>query len=394
MERTIYVKYLNDRSDRFKIKTRMIEDEEKNKFVIKSAINEQGKQHIKDIYENCSKLKKIFEGSKFTMPEISLEQEEIWLKYVEGKSMEEVLDESIEEGEQCFFKLLKEYAETIYALNMPIIGKCKEKEFVEVFGEIELPENLQMCEYLGIDMTFNNIIMNEEWSIADYEWGFRFAVPANFIIFRAIHYYLNGNVKRPVEKEMKLYSEIGISEEEVKKYRIMEQNFQSYITKGMHPLSSMHNRIGKNTVYLTNENIEENIIKQEKLKMVQIFIDSGKGYSEEESYMQEVTEENGIRKVSVNVKKQIRSVRIDPCNEECVVKIHVAQIYSDGKCSSKEYITNGVNMRDNCILFETGDPQIIFLTENEENCELQVFFEIEIVKKFVLQQLKNEVGEK
>lgn len=66
---------------------------------------------------------------------------------------------------------------------------------------------------------------------------FRFPVPANYIIYRMIHYYLESDGKRRALKDLDFYSKAGLTARELEVYEEMEHNFQNYI-KGSHGSAS------------------------------------------------------------------------------------------------------------------------------------------------------------
>lgn len=390
MEKIIYVKYSNDRNDDYKIKTQIVEDEEENRSVIKSSMSEKGKQHIQSIYGHYKVFQQMFEGTRFVINKCSLRQDSIQMEYITGKSLLEILDGYLEKKElEQFVALIKDYADAVRGLYPVKCDNCKSEKFIAVFGNVEIPTGIQVGDYVNIDMIFENIIVNDMWNVIDYEWSFDFQIPVNFIIFRAIYYYLARNSSKKILEELDLYSIVGIAGEEIKVYRKMEENFQNYIINGMHPVRFMHERIGNDTITL--QRIERSIEAQEKLRSVQVFIDSGKGYSEEESYIQKAEDENGVNKITINISEHMKAVRIDPCEESCVVKVLSACVVIDGKQIEKKYFSNGINIKDKFLLFETDDPQLIFNIEEESACELQLLFEMQTVNEFFRQKICNDI---
>ena len=67
---------------------------------------------------------------------------------------------------------------------------------------LPLEGGLQCGSISNIDLVAGNILIgNEKVSVIDYEWTFAFPIPAHFIMYRMIHYYLESDGKRRVLKE-------------------------------------------------------------------------------------------------------------------------------------------------------------------------------------------------
>lgn len=64
----------------------------------------------------------------------------------------------------------------------------------------------------NIDLVPANIlILKDRQVVIDYEWTFDFPVPADFILYRMIHYYLESDGKRRVLKDRDFYGKAGIN---------------------------------------------------------------------------------------------------------------------------------------------------------------------------------------
>ena len=123
---------------------------------------------------------------------------------------------------------IKKYKDVLYSLpdNIPFTYT---KEFDEVFGKETQFSNCMSLKISNIDLIFCNIIPQGKWVIIDYEWIFDFPVPIDFIIYRAVHYYLYGSTKRNDLLDFHIFKLLGISEEDQRIYGVMEQKFQEYV---------------------------------------------------------------------------------------------------------------------------------------------------------------------
>lgn len=101
----------------------------------------------------------------------------------------------------------------------------------------------------NIDLVPANIlILKDRQVVIDYEWTFDFPVPADFILYRMIHYYLESDGKRRVLKDRDFYGKAGITQEELDVYGEMERNFQKYMQGSHVPLLSMYEDVSPGKV--------------------------------------------------------------------------------------------------------------------------------------------------
>jgi hypothetical protein len=83
----------------------------------------------------------------------------------------------------------------------------------------------------------------------------------------------------------------------------------------------------------------------------QIYIDSGKGFNEEESVILETFP------VSVTVGSGIRAFRIDPCSEFCVVSVEYIRLNGEEIRPGRHgYSCNGKKIGTDTYAFATSDP--------------------------------------
>lgn len=101
----------------------------------------------------------------------------------------------------------------------------------------------------NIDLVPANILIEKDRvSVIDYEWTFRFPIPCKYILYRMIHYYLESDGKRRILKELDFYGKAGITDEEMKIFAEMEQNFQKYMEGDHIPLLAMYEEVSPGKV--------------------------------------------------------------------------------------------------------------------------------------------------
>lgn len=150
----------------------------------------------------------------------------------------------LSELEELFFYYLKK-VQNLHSTDTFI----KTPEFVQVFGDVELTGEYSCAKMSNIDLVPANIlILKDRQVVIDYEWTFDFPVPAGFILYRMIHYYLESDGKRRVLKDRDFYGKAGITQEELDVYGEMERNFQKYMQGSHVPLLSMYEDVSPGKV--------------------------------------------------------------------------------------------------------------------------------------------------
>lgn len=383
----IFVRCSNDRAPEYRISTVITQDGSGKKHVYKDALNRSTNKHVKDIYENYEELKMIYEDSKLVpnkceyilgkenAPEIAgivnKARDKVELEYVEGITLEKYLDDLNEKGQYGHMQsVIKEYCSLIFQTA----GQSEFRdsaEFKEVFGNVTLKEHMKASPVCNYDMIFSNIVVDGEklekgnWNVLDYEWMFRFHVPAKFIIYRALFYYNqhienSGFIKYLKENDKDLFSEYGIEEDELEIFKEMEHNFQVYIINGRASLDVLK-EVMPTTALRVDEVLKESMYLR-ALNTPKVYFSSGDGFSPENmlNLIASVREDNVVT-LSVPITNSMLSVRIDPTEYPCFV--HVNQIrlkMLKGMDQSLErYMVNGYKASSNTFLFDTDDAQIV-----------------------------------
>lgn len=379
MRNIVYSKYSNERADKFKIRTDIVEDSEGVKYARKTALTAECNDHIERIYDHYNSLSEIYADN----PAVNISgctkiNNGLEFEYIQGETFEKDLDNLLMDNRNSeLVERIKQYINTLISTT----DKCyfsKNEEFIKVFGNVNLPASLKCSTISNIDLIFSNIIIKEKWNVIDYEWVFPFAVPDNYIIYRAIKIYVEGSSKRSKLKQFGLYSLLEITESEIEEYSKMESNFIKYVMGETIPLYSLYNQIQKN-------NIDINRILSEKNRemcenFTQIFYNYGDGFNEKDSYNigNSVDEQKNI--IEIEIGSNVKELRIDPGNKESIVYIESVAAQSKSYYSI-DYYNNGLNLNDNTILFHHNDPQIIFPNIKEGTNKIRIEFRIEKISK-------------
>lgn len=378
MEHVIYSKYSNERNRALAIRTDILQDEKQKRAVRKVPLFSEGEKHVLNLLEWEERLAEKYKDTFIALNHCEREDKSVRFEYLEGDTLETVLDALYVEGKyNQLLDLFRQYVNAIKKAN----GTKKFQytdEFEAVFGSVYLNEGLNAADFSNIDMVVGNVIINKDiWNIIDYEWSFDFPIPVNFIIFRTIFYYVYATAKRDGLKEIGFYKLFGISEKEQEAYMQMEQNFQEYIISEITPIRYMYQSISKGTVNL-NEILEIRE-KQEEEKEIKLYFDYGDGFSEKDSewfYLGERDADRG--RITINMKSGLEGLRIDPAERPCLVKINKIEGKAD-YFYEMEFVTNARRLGENLYIFVDEDPWLRITNLRNGTTRVSIDIEKELI---------------
>ncbi|MCM1288659.1 MAG: hypothetical protein NC240_10150 [Clostridium sp.] len=367
MQKIIFTKYSNDRNPDYNIKTSIMEDGKGNRYVYKTGVSDGGKKHIRNMYENSRKLQEVFSDSIFEINKSEMKDDNLLLEYVYGETLEETLDRYLaSKNYDAFTALIKKYA---YEMRKNAVNKfvpCE--EYYKVFGKTAVDTaNCGAMLPCDIDLIFPNIIdADGKWTILDYEWVFNFAIPVDFVLFRAIYYYdfpcraklLDGiNLCKLLEIDEKLYDV----------YKAMDDEFQNYVFNGNIPLWELYGKFGKKVHFaggLPMENVKY------KIECIRFYADH---YVSE--YIDIFPDENGKVAVYIDVDESVQTLAVDPASCSCIVHVDKALGIADDEYELL-YGNNGESTDNKTIYFNHGDPRFLF--DDFHSGIKQIYFEFHI----------------
>ncbi|MBE6089737.1 MAG: glycosyltransferase [Clostridium beijerinckii] len=391
MKNIIYSKYSNERADQFKIRTDIVEDLEGKKYVHKIPLTKEARIHLENIYKNFKLLSEVYTGSKMRINNCCKIDNGLEFEYITGITLEEELDTLLLNKD--YVQIIEKITEYVSLLQKSMDDKEFKltEDFTKIFGNVKFKMPLKAGKVNDIDLNFNNIILGEYWNVIDYEWTFNFPIPLNYIIYRAIFWYITNSEKRTELKELGLYKLVGITDEEIVQYGIMETNFQNYVVQGVVQLNNLYGYTTKK-----NLNIQEIIEKESRESFkneVQIFCNYGNGFNEEQSYKLNPLEDVcGKISFEIPITSGIKQIRIDPCNSNSIVVIDKIIGYSN-QYYTIDYYTNGIDLKSNTILFATNDPQIILTDISSDTINIEVQMYVQLLFKDITIELCNYLQE-
>ncbi|WP_461882614.1 hypothetical protein [Fusicatenibacter sp.] len=326
MRKVLYTKFSRERRSEFQIMTRITE-EDGIRRVWKLPLKNEGKRHIRHMYENYKKLEDLycFSGVQICPSELDEERCALAFPFVEGESLETRISRH---GKEKNFAALKKDYELLYQ----IIASAKGQEsfvetdaFCEVFGHPALKEGLAAAALSNIDMIPGNLLLDGEkiW-VADYEWVFPFAVPFAFIYARSV--FLQEAASALTKEEQKeLYGIAGISMEEIPVYYHMEECFQEFAAGKGEPnaLSTFYGKLHRHNYPLS-------IWEKEKMMYPVVLTETAP--EERELYYEDcfgLDEQKGMPLLEADRKGELS---LQLMQEGAVIKIRSLEgVCSDGK---------------------------------------------------------------
>lgn len=375
-----YVKYSNDRKEDFRIKTvqKSVKAEKttviSKRIIEKHPLSKEAWKHIEDTFHAYEKLKERYDGSELSVNQCELHRNEdgapyVSLEYLEGRSLEELLDECLEKNDiDGFQKLFDTY------LTRISFGEEKEvADYDLIFANI-----LIKC---GENGTFTE---NNTWNLIDYEWTFDRSIDTKEIAFRSVYCYLLENEKRNRLNLDLIMDKLKITQSDAEQYRRQEMEFQKYVTGKNMSMAEIREAIGY-PVYT----IEAFCAGQEAARhkdRVQIYEDTGKGFNEEQSFFLDENSDqvrnsaDGAMELQVEIGRGRSALRIDPCSAYCL--IYLKSIMWNGEQLSlkgKQIRLNGFKVGENTYAFPTQDPNItlsLMELSNEKSNLLQISMEM------------------
>lgn len=377
--KVLYSKHSNERDLRFAIRTDIVEGLLGDRRVMKYPCCEEAVQHLKVMQAHYLSQRLLYEDTDLSPNTCRIIKDEngelkaLEFEYLEGKTLAEALDGLIGVGNISGAQvMLRKYIDTLNFLADEEYSETQ--EFRRVFGAVKLPDKEQCMTVTNIDLIFSNIIINNSWNIIDYEWTFDFPVPVKFVIYRAIHYYLESAGENAFG-ELKPYKIAGITKEERAIFDRMEQTFQRYIAGERFTLVTLNSIFGKNNIPIERTVRLGGLVRRPE--RVKLYMDLGGGFDEENTrYVNANLEGGDIVSFETVIPRNCVALRIDPTDYPCMLR--VISFTVNGK--DAPLMTNGSVFEDGVIYFDTADPQLL-VTNTWAGSSVSIVYEIGVIEE-------------
>lgn len=355
---SVYVKYSNDRAEEYRIRTDLIEqkeqegqkdqevqevreyeiaqaDQQSRKIIRKTALSEAARKHILQLEQSYKLLQQRYQGSGLQINACQARTDGSYAQFPfeRGVTLEELMDECLERDDlEGFQRLFERYLSYVS------------------YGEESI---------FDYDLIFSNILVDgDQWTVIDYEWVKRDDITTTEIAFRAIYCYLLEEEKRNKLNLDSIIEILGITPEDAAEYRQKEAGFQRQVTGKRKSMGELRAAIGTYAVdpkLLMEQHLQEILDNR-----VQIYEDLGNGYEEASSYyIPDIYKDAHTIQFETEVSGDVRMLRIDPSDKLCMVQIRELLWNGMPVSVSRKLITsNGNELKNNCYLFKTEDPNL------------------------------------
>ena len=327
-EELLFLKYSVERDEAFRIRTEIVRKADGTKVVRKVPYGEKAKAHVEKIKHWEEALREQYEPADVSVNRCTLTDKGAEFEFLKGETLESVLDEHLEKDDFEGF-----------------VGEIK--KYIAKLEQIVSPKAN------NVDLIFSNIILNNDgkWNVIDYEWTFEAEVPLRFIIHRAIYLYCEQRKQNSLQCK-DICRILGITEAEQERFLEMEHQLQLYLLGDTKTMDALQYEYAGKIIDL------KEILHRAHQPELKIYQDFGQGFSEENSYVLEVKENfYGRRRFTLTVPQGVTALRLDPCEEPCMVTVNRIL----GECGGSYEINLGHNGKayEKSILYTTTDPQIL-----------------------------------
>ena len=156
---------------------------------------------------------------------------------------------------------------------------------------------------------------------------------------------------------------MGLTEEDTKVLLDEEYAFQKYVTGNRKSMVEIWKEIGRKV--LVPKELAATSQAARPDDCIQIYLDEGNGYSEEDSiFPEEQYDEKNTVSLDIRVDAKCKTVRIDPAFAPCLVTIVSAtwngEAFADSVSDVSIHPVNGNWISDDSMIFDTDDPNIEF----------------------------------
>lgn len=246
MEKVIFSKYSIQRRKELQIETKIVEKDGRL-TVQKRGIYDSG--HVDSLLYKKKLLKGIYSDQKDVRV---CECDSVYcglieFEYVEGRNLEDII---IEYAKNRNLDGILRIVERFYEILCRAVSTQQfmmSDMFHEIFGEVAPRKNLACSRISNLDMVFSNIIVNDKFTIVDYEWVYELVLPVQYILYRSL-LLSYGITSLNKEEQNEIYEHFCITEEDRKTYWLMEKNFQIYVLGNVITQRKILEKIGKPAV--------------------------------------------------------------------------------------------------------------------------------------------------
>ncbi len=356
-----YCRFSTERAPKYRIRTVFSGQE-----VLKLPEHPDAREHVRNMEAMGRKLAERFEGSGLSIAACRYDAARgaAVFPLVPGISLTQLLDECLREADtEELCRIL-----TLY------------HDFMAYRQEVPAADP---------DMIFANILVSQQqdgsqsWTAIDYEWAQEKPISADRMLIRALSCWFREDERRrsriaALMGEEAFYERLHLNPAEAAAYEESEDFLQETVTEKVTALSELRHEIGGKVIVpaelAAGFTADKDRSKQAvNLATVQVYMDTGKGFSEEESFFVEKNYgEEGVIEFEIQVPAAARGLRIDPALCPCVAALCSAHLAPAGmekdenglqrstQLFRKYAVSNGIRTGEGSWLFATPDPNLVW----------------------------------
>ena len=206
------IKFSDERNKRFSIKT-IVDRHCQPPVVRKECIYEEGRKHIKNIYDYQKGLKEYFPNVNICNAYLK-DDGIIEFDYLDGTSLEdEYIKAAINSDKNRFEEILEKHKEIILGGENNQCEFSENQDYDEWFGTGEKYYGKAALKYANFDAIPSNIIcVNDVPYFIDYEWVMEFTMPLDLVIYNCIdNLYMKNRFVQDFYPEEKALEYMGVN---------------------------------------------------------------------------------------------------------------------------------------------------------------------------------------
>ena len=250
----VYTKFSNERRPECAVYTQILsssDGKKEHRIVRKYPVTQNAADHIRRIERVSEKLRKQYAGTGIGVNRCCVKEQNhsayAEFEYLTGETYEQKVNRILQrEGTEAAIAAICDFI----AQFIPE-SKCIPFHFVPAFAErfgnrAHEPSWRRTLPLTNIDMILENVIKpgsdyqnnienNVQYQMIDCEWTTEIPVPVEFLIWRIVHYYLDGNPAAEALMGAGIYEKCGLSGN-LDVYLDMENQFQKWIEGDVIPL--------------------------------------------------------------------------------------------------------------------------------------------------------------
>ena len=264
-----FSKFTKERKEEFQIETGIYHSDNE-RYVVKRGLNEKSKPHVMkmfDIYEeyNSKGITNLNKCEKYG-------DEGLRFEFLKGESLNNSLVNAVMKRDKSLCKkLINEYKNVVNNITDKLGTEefDNNEQFASVFGDAKELVGTEACKDIVFDLIFENLIDNKgQYSVIDYEWCFDFAVPVEFIMFRAMwgFYSTHGRLMDGFMTLEEIMDIAGIQEDRAEIYKRLNNNFIEYVY-GKESYQSILSAYKKINADILNSSIKDSILNYAYMKL-------------------------------------------------------------------------------------------------------------------------------